>query len=222
MPAGGTFWEQLTDADRAAVEAAGTRRRHPIGSTLFVEGDAATSVAVILSGVLKLSRTALDGRQVLIELRGPGELIGELGAIDDAPRSATAMVAEQLEAVVVPAERFRKLLAERGSIALAVLSTVAARLRESASRRLESGTSDATTRLCGRLVQLAAACEPAADGTVQISSPLTQQDLAEWIGVSRDAVVLALRRLRELGWIETSRRRITILDLDAVRSHSGA
>ena len=171
----------------------------------------------MLEGRVKLTRTALDGREVLIELRGPGSLIGELGAVDDAPRSATATVAEPVDAIVIPAALFRRLLAERGTVALAVLSSVAERLRESAERRLESGTTDALARLCSRLVELAEQEESTAASAIEISSPLTQQELAEWIGVSREAVVLALRQLRERGWVETGRRRITVLDVEAVR-----
>lgn len=214
------FWDELSEDDRGALDGIGAHREHGTGAVIFMEGERATTAVVVLDGRVKLTRTALDGRQVLIELRGPGELVGELGVIDDAPRSATAVAAERLTVLVVPAEPFRRVLAERGSIALAVLSAVAVKLRETAGRRLESGTTDATTRLCARLVQLAAERGPAGGGHVEIESTLTQQELAEWIGVSRDAVVLALRRLRDLGWIETGRRRITILDLDAVRTAS--
>jgi CRP-like cAMP-binding protein len=212
-----TFWEQLDAGDRDAITAIGQRRAYEVGAVLFVEGDEAHSVLVILSGRLKLTRNSVDGREALIELRGPGELIGEMGAIDDHPRSATATVTEALEAIVVPAGRFRRLLVERGSLAFGVLSTTAARLRESNERRLEVGAGGSLGRLCGRLVELAADCPPDADGTIEIASPLTQQELAEWIGVSRDAVVLGLRRLRQRGWIETGRRRIRILDVEALR-----
>jgi CRP/FNR family transcriptional regulator, cyclic AMP receptor protein len=214
------FWDELSVEDREAVEEAGVRRSLAAGDTVFLEGDPPTAVMVVLAGRLKLTRTALDGRQVLIELRGPGEIIGELGAIDDSPRSATATVAEDLTAIVVSTPRFRRLLADRGPVALAVLAAVAVRLRESATRRLESGTSDTMARLCDRLVQLAGDRPAGPGGAIEIESPLTQQELAEWIGASRDAVVLALRRLRQLGWIETGRRRITVLDLDSVRAAS--
>jgi CRP/FNR family transcriptional regulator, cyclic AMP receptor protein len=211
------FWDDLTEDDRLAVAAAGRPRTYAAGSVVFVAGDEPRQVLVIRHGRLKLTRTALDGREVLIELRGPGDLIGELGAVADVPRSATATVAQSMEAIVVPAARFRQLLAERGTIALAVLTSVAEKLRKSADRRLELGTSDALGRLCSRLVELSADVESNADGVVEIPSLLTQQELAEWIGSSRDAVVLALRQLRERGWVETGRRRIKVLDIDAVR-----
>jgi CRP-like cAMP-binding protein len=212
-----TFWDQLDASDRDAVAAIGHRRSYELGDVLFVEGDQAHNVLVILSGRLKLTRSSIDGREVLIELRGPGELIGEMGSIDDSPRSATATATEAVEAIVVPAARFRRLLIERGSVAFGVLSMIAARVRESNERRLEAGAGASLGRLCGRLVELAEACPPGDDGAIEIASPLTQQELAEWIGVSRDAVVLAFRRLRQLGWVETGRRRIRILDIDAVR-----
>jgi CRP-like cAMP-binding protein len=211
------FWDDLSEADQLALAATGRRCSYPVGSVVFVAGDRAEQVLVVLSGRLKLTRTSLDGREVLIELRGPGSLVGELGAVDDAPRSATATVAEPLDAIAIPAGRFRRLLAERGTIALAVLMSVAQRLRQSAERRLESDTTDALARLCNRLVELAGGDQAPAAGALEITSPLTQQELAEWIGVSREAIVLALRELRERGWVETGRRRITVLDMAAVR-----
>lgn len=214
------FWDALSLDEQEAVAAIGTRRTYPEGSLVFFDGDPATFVVIVLSGKLKLTRSAVDGRSILIEFRGAGDIVGELGAIDREPRSATVEVSSAVEALVVPADRFRELLSDRGGVALAVLSTVTERLRESSRRRLESGTSDAVTRLAGRLVELAEQQSPTAVDDLVLDSALTQQELAEWIGVSRDAVVLALRQLRELGWIETGRQRIRIRDLEALRRFS--
>lgn len=210
------FWDELSGDEQSAIEAVGTRRTFENGAVVFREGDAPSFVFVIMSGRLKLTTAALDGRELLLELRGPGELIGELGVVDSTPRSATATAIDRLQVIVMGSAAFRQLMADRGNIALAVLTMVATRLRESGRRRLEDGTSDTVARLCGRLTELADDAEPAADGSIELR-PLTQQDLADWIGVSRDAVVLALRQLRDAGWVSTGRRRITIHDLEALR-----
>lgn len=214
------FWDDLSLDEQEAVAAIGTRRAYAEGSLVFFEGDPSTHVVIVISGKLKLTRSAVDGRSVLIEFRGAGDIVGELGAIDREPRSATATASSALEALVVPADRFRELLSNRGDVALAVLSTLTERLRESSHRRLESGTSDTVTRLAGRLVELADQQNPDAVDEVVLDSALTQQELADWIGASRDAVVLALRQLREPGWIETGRQRLRIRDLDALRRFS--
>lgn len=206
------FWDALGAEDQAAVRAVGAGRVYERGEYLFMEGDEPTHVIVLLAGELKLTRSAVDGRSVLIEIRQPGELVGESGPIDRQPRSASAVALTSVEALVVPADAFRRLLADRGTVAIELIATLVERLRQSAVRRLESGTSDAVTRLAGRLVELSQDRQPTAAGEVVLTSALTQQDLAEWIGVSRDAVVLAFRQLRQLGLIETGRRQIRILD----------
>ena len=91
------------------------------------------------------------------------------------------------------------------------------RLRGASQRQLELGTSDALGRVCSRLAELADRHGVPDGGAIRVDSPLSQEDLADWAGLSRDAVVKALKTMRGLGWIETGRRRITLYDLEAVR-----
>ena len=214
------FWDMLSEDDRNAISAIGARKKFDVGRRLFLDGDASTHSVIILSGLIKLTRTSKEGREIMIELRGPGHLLGELAAIDTIPRSAAATVVEEVEAIVFSAADFRQLLSERSSLSFAVLTIVTEKLRQATDRRLEAGVGDAQARLCGRLCELAAASEADEDGVIEVKSPLTQQELADWIGVSRDAIVLALRRIREQRWIETGRRTIRILDIEALREAS--
>lgn len=211
------FWDTLSDDDQQAIRSAGVQASYPAGTVLFHYGDEPTHVLVLLSGLVKLTLNSVDGREVMIELRGSGSVLGELGPIDSLPRSTTLTVVEDVEAIVVSTAVFRQLLLDRGTLSYAVLTMVAEKLRQSTQRRLEAGVGDAHARLCGRLVELAESAEMGPDGVIEVKSPLTQQELADWIGVSRDAIVLALRRIRKLGWIETGRRTIRIHDLDALR-----
>ncbi|MEM7340858.1 MAG: Crp/Fnr family transcriptional regulator [Actinomycetota bacterium] len=211
------FWDVLSVDDQEAMAAAGTSRAYPTGSVVFHEGERSTFAVVLRRGRLKLTTSSPEGRELLIELRGENELIGELGVIDDAPRSASAIAVERVEALTIPAAAFNDLLVERGSISVAVLRLTASRLRQSGLRRLESGTSDVLVRLSRRLVELVGDTAPRTDGVIEVMSPLTQQEMAEWIGVSRDAVVLALRQLRENGAIETGRRQIRIHDFELLK-----
>jgi CRP/FNR family cyclic AMP-dependent transcriptional regulator len=214
--ADGVFWADLGEADRAAIEAVAVRRTYAAGEPVFFQGDPGNHALIILRGSVRITRGSAAGSGVLIELRGPGDLVGEVAVIDALPRSGTAWAPEPLEVLLIPAGHFRTLLRERDSITWAVLMTMAQRLRHSVERRLEVGTNDTFRILCSRLDELSAGLSPDADGVVEITSSLSQQELAEWIGVSRDAVVLALRRLRELGWVETGRRRIRVLDPAAI------
>ncbi len=196
-----------------------TPRVYERGTYLFLEGDAPTHVIVILEGMVKLTRSVADGRSVVIELRAEGDIIGELGPVDHRPRSTAAAAVSAVEALTVPAETFRHLVHQRPGLAWELLAMLAERLRQSTQRQLEAGTSDAVTRLAGRLVELAAwGHRVGEDGSLALASSLTQQELAEWVGVSRDAVVLAFRQLRKLRLVETGRQQIRILDLAALEA----
>jgi CRP/FNR family cyclic AMP-dependent transcriptional regulator len=206
----------LPQAELDALLAAGRARHHLRGEVLLREGDAATSVLLIVSGLVKLTKTAASGRQAVLELRGPGDPIGELGAIDKQPRSANVVAVGDVEVVVLPADRFDALVQTRSALAHRLLVTVVGRLREASARQLELGTVDVVARVCRRLAELAA-LGTSIDGGVLVRAEVSQQDLADWAGISRDGVVRALHELRTRGWLETGRRRLMIRDLDAIR-----
>ncbi len=211
------FWAALRRDDQQAIEAVGIRRTYEAGIRLFDYGDDSSFAVVILTGLVKLTRSSIDGREIMIELRGDGSVVGEMGVVDDCPRSTSAIVIDDVAAITIQAPAFRQLLNDRGSIASAALSVVTDKLRQATDRRLESGVGDTRAQLCGRLAELADRTAPGSDGAIEINY-LTQQDLAEWIGVSRDGIVQAFRYLRSKGWVETGRRTIRIYDLDALRA----
>lgn len=190
----------------------GRREKVAQGSFLFTEGQRSDHVFIVMSGRLKLLKTSLDGKEILVEIRGPGQILGELGAVDGHLRSASARAISSVEVLAITVDSFSALLDSHPGLARAVLGSVVERLRESADRRLESGAGGVKSQLCGRLLELSANEEPEPGGQVEIRSPLTQQELADWIGVSRDAVVMALQQLRADGIVETGRRRIRICD----------
>ena len=100
-------------------------------------------------------------------------------------------------------------------------TVIASRLRESDRRQLEFGTGDAIGRVCARLVEMAARYGQLSEGGLtEVESPLSQSDLASWSGLSREAIVKAMRALRTLGWIENDGRSITILKLDKLRERA--
>lgn len=211
------FWPSLSPTEQATIEAIGVRRVFAAGTRLLGDETNPTAILIILRGQMKITRSSAEGHTVIIELRGPGALVGELAVFDQGRRIATGIATTEVEALMVPAARFRQLLLEHARICFAVLLTVSDKLRQATAWRAVASSSDAQTRLASRLLELAGDADPV-DGVVEIHSPFTQQELGEWIGVSRDAVVLALGTMRTHGWIETGRRSIRILDLDALRS----
>jgi len=218
-----TFLGRLGPDDASALFEAGRRRHHRPGEVLLSEGEAPTSVIAVLHGTVKVMKTGTSGREVLLELRSSGDVLGELGAVDGAPRSASVFTLGEVEVLAVAADRFDRLLRERAGMAHAVLATVVHRLRRSSARQLEFGTLDVVGRVCARLVELAVAHgEPGEGGGVVVRRSISQQDLADWAAVSRDGVVRALAELRSNGWVETGRRRIVVRELELVCLRAGS
>ena len=158
---------------------------------------------------MKLVATEANGTEAVLAVRAPGDLVGELAAIDGHPRSATAIALGDVACAVVDAERFRAVLHDEPKAAMALLKLLAERLREAEGRRAEHGALDARQRLARRLLELA--------GDRTVVDELNQDDLAALIGASRESVAKALQSLRTEGLVRTRRRAIDILDRDALQ-----
>lgn len=203
------FFAMLDERDRTALLDLATTRHFGAKEVIFHEGGSGRDVLVILNGLAKVSKVALNGRSVLLEVRGRGELLGELAAIDAAPRSASAVALVPCTVAAVPGQTMWKVLGDNGRIARAMLAGLARRVRDASEHQLELGTSEAMARVARRLLLL----HEMQGGTPEFSSPLTQQELAEWAGVSRDAVIRSLTALRNAGLIDTARRRFVVPDV---------
>lgn len=198
----------------------GHHERHEAGSTLFREGTTSATVVLLQDGRVKVTNVTEDGREALLAIRGPGDVLGELGALDGAPRSATVTAVDDIEALVLPASAFRALVERDGRLALRILRIVNNRLRDADRKRVEFGALDTPSRLALRLLELSRRYgQSTGDGT-DLALPLTQDELAGWVGSSREAIAKALRTFRDEGWIETRRRQITILDENALRHYT--
>jgi CRP/FNR family cyclic AMP-dependent transcriptional regulator len=214
---GDEFLDRLSPGEVADLERRARRRRWPRGAILIHEGERSDWVLVLLTGRAKVSSFSKDGSEVVLAIRGPGALLGELAALDPRPRSATISALEPLEALVVAPEEFRAFLQTNGRVAFLLLRMLTRRLRDADRKRVEFGTYDTTGRVAQRLVELAARFGEQDDSGVRITLPLSQEELAGWTGSSREAVSKSLRALRARGWITTGRRAITVLDLEALR-----
>lgn len=192
------------------------RRSYGANVTLLHQADEAGPVVVLLDGRVKIA-VSNGGRQAILGVVGAGELIGELAAIDGAPRSTTVTTLEPVAALVVPRSEFVALLDSRPRIALAILRTVARRLRYADAQRMQFATQDVVGRLAQRLVELCERFGTQSERGVEVSLPFSQEELASWVGASREGVSKAFQLLRSLRIVETGRRRVTVLDLAALR-----
>jgi CRP-like cAMP-binding protein len=214
-----TFLDMLEDGDREELLALGRQRGYPPRTTVFFEGDIAYDVVLLRDGQLKVSSTVGD-REVVLDILGPGDVLGEIAAITGRLRSASATTLTPVEAVVIPAPTFMGFVADRPGVATVMMRGLADRLRETSCRQAEYGALDAIGRVCGRLVEMMERFGVYLDEGVLIDAPLTQADIAAWAGLSREAVVKALQSLRAIGWVGTTARSITVLDVAAVMARA--
>ena len=200
----------------SSLAAGAAPRRFRAGEALFLEGDISDRLFFLERGVVKIASTSASGHEVVLGVRGPGDVVGELSTIDGAPRSASAVSLGDVEAGVLSARDFHAALDADPGAARELLRIVAARLRDADLKRVEFATLDTLGRVATRLLEL---CErfgqDDANGR-RIDLPLSQEELAAWCGASREATVKALKALRELRLVTTGRRTMVVHDADAL------
>jgi CRP/FNR family transcriptional regulator, cyclic AMP receptor protein len=216
-----TFLEALTPDEAADLRASGRERHYDTNLALFHEGDDAGSVIVLLAGRAKITVLSSSDREVIVAVRGPGDLLGELAALIDAPRSATVVTIEQVDALIVSGSAFAAFLERNPRVALAILRIVADRLLYAEVQEVQFATHDVVGRVAHRLAELTERYGVASAEGIVLDVPLSQEELASWTGASREAVNKALQVLRSLHMIETGRRRLTVLDAEGLRRLAG-
>ena len=203
-----TLLGALGENDRRVLLSMGRLREYGPGDILLHEGDGAGFVAIVLDGAVKIMGVTESGRTSLLAVRTAGDIVGELGVLDGAPRVATVVAAGVVRTRVIASARFKECLARHPAIGLAVTHTVAEKLRAATRRRIDLGGREAKVRLARVLLELRAD-----GGEVQ----LTQTELAELIGSSEPTVHKALRALRGQGVVDTRYRRLVVVDPGALR-----
>jgi CRP/FNR family transcriptional regulator, cyclic AMP receptor protein len=222
-PATRAFLDRLCPADRETLLNAGRPRHYRAGETIFLAGDPGRFVLLIVEGRAKVIAPSPTGAETILCVRGPGEMIGELTAVDDepTPRTATVVALDAVTCRVVRAEDFRSILATHAGIAIETLRTLSARLQSSDRRLVEFGTYDVARRLARLLADIAdEGGQPSAEGLV-LPGGLTQDDLAGWVGGSRESVTRALASFRSLGLVSTGRRQVVVQPRPGLRQYGG-
>jgi CRP/FNR family cyclic AMP-dependent transcriptional regulator len=212
-----TFLEALTPEEAADLRASGRERHYDANVALFHEGDDGGSVIVLLAGRAKLTVPSSSGREVIVAVRGPGDLLGELAALVEAPRSATVATIEPVDALIMAGSAFASFLERNSRVALVILRMVAERLLYADLQQAQFATHDVVGRVAHRLVELTERFGVESEEGIVLDVPLSQEELAGWTGASREAVNKALQVLRSLHMIETGRRRFTVRDAEGLR-----
>lgn len=216
-PAVAGFLARLSEEEERGLFDSGRKRRFDAGTTIFHEGEVTDRVVLLLGGRAKIATFTEDGKEVMLGIRDPGDLLGEFSALDGKPTSANVIAMEPVEALVVEVDAFKRWLTEHPATALLLLETVLVRLRDADRKRVEFSAYDTVARVARRLSELAERFGVDTGAGVEIRLPMTQDELAAWTGASRVGVSQALKALRDRGWIETRRRSITVLDMEALK-----
>jgi CRP-like cAMP-binding protein len=216
-PAPGQFLATLTAVDADALQRHGTIRRFARGQALLHQGQVPDRVMLLRAGRVKVYSTTAGGKDVVLAVRGPGELVGELSALDEEPRSASIVALDPVEVVVLSPQDFRGFLVEHPTAALALLGMLSRRLRDADAKRIEYVAFNTMGRVALRIVEMAERFGEAKGDAIDLELPLSQEDLAGWTGSSLESVGRALQTMRGLGWLETRRRQIRVLNLEAIR-----
>jgi len=177
-------------------------------TTVMSGGDATDSLYIVLSGRLKVMMSDAEGKEVILSILGPGEFFGEMGLIDDEPRSATVMTIEACELLSIAKRDFKKCLAENFEMSQAVMRGLVKRLRE-ADRKIGSL---ALLDVYGRVARLLLDMAENVDGEKVVTKRLPKQDIAKMIGASREMVSRVMKDLQTGGYIEMRGSSIVVRD----------
>ena len=219
-PTARSFWNALADTEREALAAAGAEEVFRAGSVLCREDDESSQVMIIDSGWVKVSvRAGGDAGEHILAVRGQGDVVGERAALMTQVRSATVIALDEVSAMVVPAERFTEFLRGHPRAAEMLQRQVAERREEGRVRFAPSERTTAEQRLAWLLLELArrrGGHQHTSSATFTL--PMSQQELADWVGTTSDVVSRFLRTWRELGIIDRHQRprRLTVIDMDGL------
>jgi CRP-like cAMP-binding protein len=183
------------------------------GNVLFREGDVPDALYIVLRGRIAVVNRSTDGRESVLALMEPGDLFGEMGMLDDLPRSAGARALESSSVLRVPYAPVVDLLRADPTLLWGVVRLLAGRLRNMDEALADSVFLDVTGRTAKRLLELS-------DGADEFVLPVTQEELAGMVGASRERVNKALSSFIRLGWIEQADRRYRIVQRDRLTSRA--
>jgi CRP/FNR family cyclic AMP-dependent transcriptional regulator len=182
------------------------------GEHVFDEGEQGDTLFIVLKGKIKIGRRATDGRENMLSVMGPSDMFGELSLFDPGPRTATAVVVTDARLASLAHAALRPWIKDRPEIAEQLLRVLARRLRRTNDALADLIFTDVPGRVAKALLELAQRFgTPEGDG-VRVHHDLTQEELAQLVGASRETVNKALADFSARGWMRVDSRAVTLLD----------
>ncbi|MBO3745831.1 Crp/Fnr family transcriptional regulator [Streptosporangiaceae bacterium NEAU-GS5] len=190
------------------------------GQVLFSEDQTGDRLYVVLEGKIKLARTSLDGRENLLSVLGPGEMFGELSLFDPRPRTASAIALTDVRLAGLGHDDLRPWLTGRPEVALHLLRALAQRLRRTNDVLADLVFTDVPGRVAKQLLDLADRFGQKTDEGIRVHHDLTQEELAQLVGASRETVNKALADFAQRGWLRIEAKAVVIMDMERLRNRS--
>lgn len=191
------------------------------GQVLFSEGDPGDRLYVVTQGKIKLGRTAADGRENLLAVLGPGEMFGELSLFDPGPRTATATAITSATLSGLGHDDLQPWLHDRPEMASRLLGAMARRLRRTNEAMGDLVFRDVPGRVAKALLDMAARFGVSAEDGLRVTHDLTQEELAQLVGASRETVNKALADFAARGFLRLEGRGVVILDVERLTRRAG-
>jgi CRP-like cAMP-binding protein len=207
----------MDDAEVQALYATMTPIDMARGDILFHEGDPGTTLYVIARGKIKLGTRASDGRENLLAVLGEGEMIGELCLFDPGPRTATASAVVESVIYELGHDAMVEWINEHPAVATHLLAALAHRLRRTNEALADLVFSDVPGRVAKALLDLSDRFGEPSEHGVRVAHDLTQEELAQLVGASRETVNKALADFAARGWVHREGRAIVLLDIDRLQ-----
>jgi len=207
MPNRPHLFSDLRSSDNDVLTEHGTIRSYPANSILINEGDDTDSLYVVMEGEVKAYASDENGKEVILNMLGPGEYFGELALVDSEPRSASVKTMEPTKVMVIGKHDFKKALAENPDMAYNMIQSLSRQVRELTNNVKSLALMDVYGRVAHTLLDLATELE---DGKMVIEQKLTHQDIADMVGASREMVSRILKDLVNGGYISIKSKIVTI------------
>jgi CRP/FNR family transcriptional regulator len=212
------LFAELSGGELERIAAVSVPRSFPKGVRVFHEGDSSDACYIVRDGDLRVTREHPDGRAIALATLGPGDFFGELAMLDGGSRSASVETLTDAELLALPATDVRRVIAENGDIAAKLIVAITRRLRETNERVARQSFQTVPSRVAGVLAQLTAE-EAIPEHREGVTVRMTQADLAQLAGTSRESVSRFLATLERAGVVAVGRGRVTVLEPRRLRAY---
>ena len=186
----------------------------PKGTTIFDEGEPGDRLYIIIEGKIKLARHAPDGRENLLSVMGPSDMFGELSIFDPGPRTSSAVCVTEVTCASMDSQMLRTWIDSHPEISQQLLRVLARRLRRTNASLADLIFTDVPGRVAKTLLQLANRFGTHEGGALRVNHDLTQEEIAQLVGASRETVNKALATFAHRGWIRLEGKSVLIVDTE--------